>query len=175
MRLKHVSFVAAVTLFACGDSSVAVDQFKLVKVQTLKHRSPPNNDILHNKGNRRLRIHHDRTGGEERTANNLLDIWDKAWFGVVKNTAANIAGRNENTVINNYPVIQNKYGDFAPLNLANMLRNDAFKENMFKKWDLVTIKTIKLKIGALLNNKKVAAMVVDYVHNHREYGKFKTS
>ncbi|OWZ00471.1 RxLR effector protein [Phytophthora megakarya] len=174
MQLMHVLLVAAATLLISGVASVVVDQAKLLKVQTVKNRADPNHPI-HSKGNRRLRVHGDNTADEERTANNLLDIFDKRWFGVVKNSAVNVAVKSEKTASNNYVVM---FGDFAPVTIGRMIRDDAFKDFMFKRWDLVAMENIKPSIVKLLKNEflseeQIAKLVVDYVQNHRDYSKFK--
>ncbi|POM64238.1 Secreted RxLR effector peptide protein [Phytophthora palmivora] len=197
MRLNYILLVVA-TILACSDTAVTADQ-----INPLKFRLPNlarSNDITpSNDDNRILRIHN--VDDEERTGNlkQLKKIFDfKKWFGMGKNSAANVAIRNSkaaneatkrkhavNNVVkkesaaNNAGRNQHITGEvaitntnFDPVTLKNMLDNPEFKSTMFTRWDKFTMEKIKTSIGETnLNNEAIAKMVVDYVQNVRVYKK----
>ncbi|OWZ00470.1 RxLR effector protein [Phytophthora megakarya] len=161
-----ILLIATATLLALGATLVTADQATIPKDQS-PSLDQPSNDILHSKGNWFLRVQEGSTRDEERAVN-LIDLFDNKWFGVAK-----VAVRNEN--IANYEAVTKKFGDFSPYHLLIMNKDRVFKDFLFKKWDAVTMEKIKQTLGERIHEKFVAKIVVDYVQNHRTYGKFKTS
>ncbi|POM72952.1 Secreted RxLR effector peptide protein [Phytophthora palmivora] len=199
MRLNYI-LLAVASILAYSDTAVTADQ-----TSPLKFRLPNlarSNDITpSNDDNRILRMHDVNTDDEERTVNlkQFKKIFDfKKWFGMGKNSAANVAIRNSkaaskatkrkhavNNVVKKEPAVNNAgrnqhiTGDvaitntnFDPVTLKNMLDNPEFKSTMFTRWDKFTMEKIKTSIGETnLNNEAIAKMVVDYVQNVRVYKK----
>ncbi|POM67006.1 Secreted RxLR effector peptide protein [Phytophthora palmivora] len=196
MNLNYI-LLAVASILAYSGTAVTADQ-----INSLKFRLPNlarSNDITsNNDGNRILRIHNVNTEDEERTVNlkQLKKIFDfKKWFGMGKNSAANVAIRNSkaankatkrkhavNNVVKKEPAVNNAgrnqhiTGDVAITNtnfdlvtLKNMLNNPDFKSTMFKRWDKFTVEEIKRSIGQANMNEDIAKMFVDYVKNGRIY------
>ncbi|KAF1782548.1 hypothetical protein GQ600_6579 [Phytophthora cactorum] len=158
MRLANVLLVVIVVYV--NITLATSDKSRLLRLETSTantkgDRSLPNIDTNNGGDNT-------NTKAEERAVHisdvtqwikTLFKKWSQKWLNMRRHKAAKEAAH-----------------DFSPETIDKMVLNEPFKREMFTRWNKYRMEDIKLKLGdAMLNNEAIAAMLVNYVQNHRVY------
>ncbi|OWZ02067.1 RxLR effector protein [Phytophthora megakarya] len=177
MNSHHILLAVAAILACSSATSVAIDQTKLLKIQT-PNQVEPNDAVLKSKNNRLLRVHDVKTDDEERGKGDSAvrkAVAHADDFVLVDRAAAHM---DDFVMVNraapNGMVMVGKakpFGDFSIHAIGEMISNSQFKLEMFEKWDQFSLEVVKKNIGAkMLKDRSVAAMFEEYVR-HKELRK----